>query len=632
MFKYGQPVDVKYIQPTTRNIFYSQNLDTSIKDYIDEQLDENITNKVNNYFTSNVTNIFDNDTFIENIENTIVNNENITNIIQEISIPPDLLINSIGLLSTETDRVRMIDNTHFNQQLIVGNVGSFPSLTNYINYKMLIDGSIYLTNKITIKDKDLEVKGNELFFDNNRIKDIDNDEIYNNITSWNLDENDNTYTYSNVGINTSDTSSYTLNVNGDTNISGDIVLQDNTITVIDDNLYFNNRLVSCCEYAGIQFYFQVDYDLIDIEQLEQDLIAILQGLGIDTTYITFNFVSSCIRVDVNIRNDILLNPKYIDSIIAEINKIYNLVVSGQVILNLNEEYITAIPNIYLLNHYYYFNKLSPANAFKLVKRNDEDNNKGIRNGYEVYLKNINDEYLLKDYTFGKTGDKLLLKVHAYKNSFLSDNDDHCISLDDEFKLEILLGIYAEEICPSDMASDMASDCYLNPIINGDDFNEDTFIEDALWTNIGINPTNLTEEVLLSTNIEDYIENPDIYNEVYLIDNRWLTYVEGEGFGQTYNNNAETSKVFTSGLKFNNIQNKPDYVFTDTYQIESIDNHSKFMYNKKHLPGVQSVNNNNNIKNEELLLELEKAHIYIDELNNRIKKLENIINKYNYKNK
>ena len=85
-----------------------------------------------------------------------------------------------------------------------------------------------------------------------------------------------------------------------------------------------------------------------------------------------------------------------------------------------------------------------------------------------------------------------------KSCYLHNNDDHCISLDDEFKLEILLGIYAEEICPSDMASNIYSECYLNPIINGNDFNEDTFIEDALWTNIGINPTNLTEEVLLST--------------------------------------------------------------------------------------------------------------------------------------
>ena len=173
-----------------------------------------------------------------------------------------------------------------------------------------------------------------------------------------------------------------------------------------------------------------------------------------------------------------------------------------------------------------------------------------------------------------------------------------------------------------MAS-MASDCYYNPIINIDDFNQDTFMEDALWTNIGINPTNLTEEVLLSTNIEDYIENPSLYNDVYLIDNRWLTYVEGVGFGQTYNNNDDTSKVFTAGFKFNYVLNIPDYVFTDTYKLNTIEDQYNYMYTYKHLPSVESANNDvkTNKRMESILLELEKAHIYISQLHNRLKILE-----------
>ena len=448
MFKYGDPYELKSLQPSNRNAFYTSALENSVKNFIDNSVSITIKDEVNNYFSENITNIFNNETFIENITNEIINNDTIINNITNIlEIPPDIEINSIALLSEDLDRIAILDTTHFYNQLIIGDEGSFTTLTSFADYGIITDKNIYVDGKITIKDYDLDVINGELYFNGERVKDIDNDEIYNNITSWNIDENENSYTFSNIAINTSDTSTYELNVNGDTNISGDIILQDNTITVIDNDLYFNNRLVTCCEYGGIQFYFQVDYDLVDLVQLETDLIAALQVLGIDTTYMTFTFISSCIKVNVNIRDDILLNPLYIDSIIGEINNIKNYVENGQVIVNINGEDIVAIPNIYLLNSYYYFNKLSPTNAFKLVKRNDESNVKGVRDGYEVYLMNISNEYLQKDFTFStNTDNRILLKVHAYKNSFLTDNDDHCISLSDEFKLEILLGIYAEEIC------------------------------------------------------------------------------------------------------------------------------------------------------------------------------------------
>ena len=72
-------------------------------------------------------------------------------------------------------------------------------------------------------------------------------------------------------------------------------------------------------------------------------------------------------------------------------------------------------------------------------------------------------------------------------------------------------------------------------------------------------------------------------------------------------------------------NVPDYVFESNYILESIDEHAKFMWENKHLPAVKSaheIKNSNgyNIseRSEQMLEELEKAHIYIERLNNQIK--------------
>ena len=86
--------------------------------------------------------------------------------------------------------------------------------------------------------------------------------------------------------------------------------------------------------------------------------------------------------------------------------------------------------------------------------------------------------------------------------------------------------------------------------------KDTFTQDELWTNIGINPTTLTEEIFLATNIEDYITDPEKFDDIYLIDQRWLTIIETDGvvtYGQTYNNNESNSKNFLNGYNFFVIQ-------------------------------------------------------------------------------
>lgn len=74
---------------------------------------------------------------------------------------------------------------------------------------------------------------------------------------------------------------------------------------------------------------------------------------------------------------------------------------------------------------------------------------------------------------------------------------------------------------------------------------------------------------------------------------------------------------------------PDYVFQPGYELKTIEEHAKFMWKNSHLPMVEKakVNENGqgifslNERSQQLLEELEIAHIYIDQLNTTVKKLE-----------
>ncbi|MFK7958253.1 MAG: hypothetical protein AB8B96_19310 [Lysobacterales bacterium] len=71
---------------------------------------------------------------------------------------------------------------------------------------------------------------------------------------------------------------------------------------------------------------------------------------------------------------------------------------------------------------------------------------------------------------------------------------------------------------------------------------------------------------------------------------------------------------------------PDYVFEPSYALESIEDHGSFMWSQKHLPAVgpatvgEDGRPNLDIGNKTLgiLEELEKAHIYIEQLNAKLK--------------
>ena len=73
----------------------------------------------------------------------------------------------------------------------------------------------------------------------------------------------------------------------------------------------------------------------------------------------------------------------------------------------------------------------------------------------------------------------------------------------------------------------------------------------------------------------------------------------------------------------------DYVFHEDYQLESIDEHAAFMWENSHLKGIPKACYDENGREivevgshrKGIVEELEKAHIYIEQLHNRIKALE-----------
>lgn len=76
----------------------------------------------------------------------------------------------------------------------------------------------------------------------------------------------------------------------------------------------------------------------------------------------------------------------------------------------------------------------------------------------------------------------------------------------------------------------------------------------------------------------------------------------------------------------------DYVFEDDYKLESIQEHSDFMWAEKHLPAIPKAQIDENgmeiveigSHRKGIVEELEKAHIYIAQLEERLSRIEQLI--------
>ena len=82
----------------------------------------------------------------------------------------------------------------------------------------------------------------------------------------------------------------------------------------------------------------------------------------------------------------------------------------------------------------------------------------------------------------------------------------------------------------------------------------------------------------------------------------------------------------------------DYVFEPGYKLESIDEHSEFMWREKHLPAMPKIQKDENgremveigARSRGVVEELEKAHIYIEQLHKNINQLQEQMQEQNKK--
>lgn len=568
---------------------------------------------------TNITKLFnqtfegDDITILNNFNNTVQTNiqNNTQTTISDVSIPTEISFNTVKLSDASLTNINVDDNTLFKKNLIV------------VNNNSDIDSEIVRDDFGFITTKDLFLGANIIF---------NNELIYKDI-------NDNEFLKL-------DSSNNKINVKTDLATNKKIIFNNNNqLYVLDNNLYYNNNILNTGTLIGLDiltFFFDIESKGSNFNsEFETALRNELRNEGIDDTNILINLTDiDAIKVVLTIKvglSDLIKTETKIN-----LQKINELVKQNRLIVLFNEINIKMISNIYLYNNCYYFDDVSVVNSFKLVKRSDESASSAIKSGHQVYLKNLKNEFLLNDFTFGTdTTKKLLLEVYGYKDFFISA-ENGLISVNNGFKLEVLPSLVIDENIPSVIIGETV-DTNVNCTDTGfstetTQLSNDFFITnaDSKFTNIGINPLSTDfEKYFLALDPNEFINSitldPDTHNDVYLVDNRWLTFQECGNSGEaqflfSYTENNSNSQKFYNGIYHNQNLNIGDYVFQKSYKLESIEEHSRFMFKNKHLPSLISANEIHNLYNpeqrrEHILEELEKAHIYIHKLNERIKILE-----------
>jgi hypothetical protein len=97
----------------------------------------------------------------------------------------------------------------------------------------------------------------------------------------------------------------------------------------------------------------------------------------------------------------------------------------------------------------------------------------------------------------------------------------------------------------------------------------------------------------------------------------------------YVNISSAGLNVNGAISLNGSQIHPDYVFEPTYKLATIEDQAKYMFGEKHLPAVGAGTYDEQgrsvldigKKTMGMLEELEKAHLYIVQLNDRLKKIE-----------
>ena len=98
------------------------------------------------------------------IEESDIINENITNIVnQNVEIPLDLDVNTLNLGTDSREKISMTTNVQIEGTTIIANENDFNDLNSISQYGIVTDKPVYIDNNITLEDKVLEVRDDNLF-------------------------------------------------------------------------------------------------------------------------------------------------------------------------------------------------------------------------------------------------------------------------------------------------------------------------------------------------------------------------------------------------------------------------------------------------------------------------------------
>ena len=263
IFKYG-PEYINPKQGNRRNVLFTNPELEEFRKKILKDVNDLLDNR-------RLTDIIDTEgigsTIRNIINNSVINNgDTIQNIIDNSVKNLDFLdvnMDSINSWSFDTNldlytftkvAINSVENENYNL-FVDGNIFSNSIRTTTINLD-----EIEFTKNI---NKLITKNDNNLYYKDEKITNLDPEEVYNNITSWSLDSNNNTYTFSNVGINTVSNNDFQLTIKGNTLISEAIFLKNPAykIHVKNSHLYFNNCRLDKCDQDSITFYLCFDYNL-----------------------------------------------------------------------------------------------------------------------------------------------------------------------------------------------------------------------------------------------------------------------------------------------------------------------------------------------------------------------------------
>jgi hypothetical protein len=131
----------------------------------------------------------------------------------------------------------------------------------------------------------------------------------------------------------------------------------------------------------------------------------------------------------------------------------------------------------------------------------------------------------------------------------------------------------------------------------------------------------------------YIAPPSTYAEmIRCVGGSKVLFPTGQVAIGTDSPNANAKLDVNGPIYQRGVRIHADYVFNNDYKIESIEQHAKFMWQNKHLKAIPSAQKDENgmdiveigANERGIVEELEKAHIYIEQLNNKVKELESKI--------